>query len=98
MFLPFREVGRVAHGLADFPCDVQQVGLPRQPRGLLAVSLKMPSALRGIIYDIFGEVLNIAGVVVYPRQGDILIGVIAGIPGIGGRYLRGRGCRGCAEV
>ena len=38
VFLPFREVGRVAHGLADFPCDVQQIGLPRQPRGLLPYS------------------------------------------------------------
>ena len=58
----------------------------------------MPSPLRGIIYDIFGEILDIAGIVVDPRQGHASVGVRGRVPGVGGRYLRSRGCRRCAEV
>ena len=71
-FLPLGEVGGVADSLTNLPSDVEQVGLPRQAGAFLGVPSEMPFVLRGVIDNIFGKILNIARLVVDPRQGHVL--------------------------
>lgn len=66
--LPRVEVDGIAHGLTDPRHNSDEIRLPRQPPGV-GVPRIMPPVLRGIVHGIFCEILNIARIVVDPRQG-----------------------------
>ena len=73
-FLPFGEVVGIptsGQGLAYLLCDVKKIRLPRQTGGI-AAPLEMRATLRSIVNDMLRLVLNVARIVVNPRQGNIL--------------------------
>ena len=76
--LPLRQVCGIAYGLANLTHDEYEVRLPRQPP-CVGVPGVMPPVLCGIVHGVFGKVLNIARIIIYPRQGHG-IGIIRGLP------------------
>ena len=93
LFFPLREVSRVAYSLANLLRDVKKIRLPRA-----APAVGVPRVVRVRLQRAVGitflrvevcEVLNIARIVVDPRQSHALHIVYEGVPRLIGRGVGG---------
>ena len=89
LFLPLREIAGIAYSLANFLCDLKKIRLPRAaltvgiPR-IVGIAFQSAVAVPFLRVEV-GEVLNVARIVVDPRQGDALHAVKLRVPRIDGR-------------